>query len=104
MGKAEIISLPIYADKLANIKYFFATLPIEYIFHDEKINPRKINSSLSKLMDEFYNGYPQLQVCLGYIQSNNGKSKVMLFDGQHKAAAQILLNVRSIPVRVFIKP
>lgn len=104
MGKSEIISLPIYADKLANIKYFFATLPIEYIFHDEKINPRKINSSLSKLMDEFYNGYPQLQVCLGYIQSNNGKSKVMLFDGQHKAAAQILFNVRSIPVRVFINP
>lgn len=104
MGKSEIISLPIYADKLANIKYFFATLPIEYIFHDEKINPRKINSSLSKLMDEFYNGYPQLQVCLGYIQSNNGKSKVMLFDGQHKAAAQILLNVRSIPVRIFINP
>ena len=100
----EIISLPIYKDYLSNISYFFVTLPIEYIFHDETINPRKINSSLTKLMDEFYNGYPQLQICLGYIQGETGKSKVMLFDGQHKAAAQILLNTRNLPVRVFINP
>ena len=89
MKKSEIISLPIYKDSLSNFEYFFVTLPIEYIFHDEKINPRKINSSITKLMDEFYNGYPQLQVSLGYISDTNGKSKVMLFDGQHKAAAQI---------------
>ena len=104
MGKSELISLPIYKDKLSDFNYFFVTLPIEYIFHDETINPRKINSSLTKLMDEFYNGYPQLQVSLGYIQSENGKSKVMLFDGQHKAAAQIFLNARNLPVRVFINP
>lgn len=104
MGQNEIISLPIYNDPLSNIDYFFVTLPIEFIFHDEKINPRKINSSLTKLMDEFYNGYPQLQVSLGYIQGSNGKSKVMLFDGQHKAAAQIFLNTRFLPVRVFINP
>ena len=28
----------------------------------------------------------------------------MLFDGQHKAAAQIFLNTRNLPVRVFINP
>ena len=102
--KTEIISLPIYKDDLSGFEYFFAILPIEYIFHDEKINPRKINSSLSKLMDEFYNSYPQLQVCLGYISGTEGRSKVMLFDGQHKAAAQIFLNVRDIPIRIFINP
>lgn len=104
MGQSDIISLPVYKDELSESNYFFVTLPIEYIFHDEKINPRKINSSLPKLMDEFYNGYPQLQISLGYIQSTNGKSKVMLFDGQHKAAAQIFLNIRNLPVRIFINP
>ena len=104
MQKSEIISLPIYKDPLSNFEYFFVTLPIEYIFHDEEINPRKINSSITKLMDEFYNGYPQLQVSLGYISGTSGKSKVMLFDGQHKASAQIFLNTRNLPVRVFINP
>lgn len=104
MGQNEIISLPLYKDNLSGIEYFFVTLPIEYIFHDDQINPRKINSSLPKLMDEFYNGYPQLQISLGYVQGSSGKSKVMLFDGQHKASAQIFLNTRNLPVRVFINP
>ena len=30
--------------------------------------------------------------------------KLKLFDGQHKAAAQILLGVRELPVRVFVEP
>lgn len=104
MGKTEIVSLPVYTDSLSGVRYFFVSIPIEYIFHDEIINPRKINSSLPKLMEEFYNGYPQLQVSLGYITGTSGKSKVMIFDGQHKAAAQILLNIRDLPVRVFINP
>lgn len=104
MGINDIITLPVYEDKLSDMQYFFAVLPIEYIFHDEQINPRKINSSLTKLLDEFYNGYPQLHILLGYIQSDNGQSKVMIFDGQHKAAAQIFLNAKALPVRIFINP
>ena len=45
LGQNEIISLPLYKDNLSGIEYFFVTLPIEYIFHDDQINPRKINSS-----------------------------------------------------------
>lgn len=105
IGRNDIIELPVYQDKLSKEKYFFTTLPIEYVHHDDKINPRSIGSNVIKLLAEFYKGNPQLHISLGYIESNaNGESYVKLFDGQHKAAAQILLGVREIPVRVFIDP
>lgn len=105
LGNLDIIELPIYEDKKGGVRYFFALLPIQYLFHDDKINPRSIGSNVSKLLAEFYKGNPQLHISLGYIETNdNNESPVKLFDGQHKAAAQILLGTREIPVRVFINP
>ena len=105
LGNLDIVELPIYEDKKGGVRYFFALLPIQYLFHDDKINPRSIGSNVSKLLAEFYKGNPQLHISLGYIETNdNNESPVKLFDGQHKAAAQILLGTREIPVRVFINP
>lgn len=105
IGRNDVIELPVYQDKLSKERYFFTTLPIEYVHHDDKINPRSIGSNVTKLLAEFYKGNPQLHISLGYIESNEaGESEVKLFDGQHKAAAQILLGVREIPVRIFIDP
>lgn len=104
-GDTKIIKLPIYKDKLSGLEYFFTVLPLEYIFHDDKINPRTIGININKLIDEFYSGNPQLHISLGWIDiSKNPVAKVKIFDGQHKAAAQVMLDARNIPVRVFINP
>ncbi|MCR5464020.1 MAG: HNH endonuclease [Bacteroidales bacterium] len=105
IGQTDIIELPIYEDKRSNVRYFFALLPIQYLHHDDKINPRSIGSNVTKLLAEFYKGNPQLHISLGYIETNDkNESPVKLFDGQHKAAAQILLGTREVPVRIFIDP
>lgn len=105
IGQVEVIELPVYIDSLSGEKYFFALLPIQYVFHDDKINPRSIGSNVSKLLAEFYKGNAQLHISLGYVEDNDsGCSEVKLFDGQHKAAAQIMLGVKNIPVRVFVNP
>jgi len=105
LGDNKIYELPIYKDELSNDEYFFVQLPIEYIFHDDEINPRSIGDNISKLVKEFYNKNPQLHISLGWIELKSGDaSEVKLFDGQHKAAAQILLGIRRIPVRVFVNP
>ncbi len=104
-GNNSIVKAPIYKDKLSKLDYFFAVLPIEYVFHDDKLNPRSIGSNISKLIDEFYQGNPQLHVSLGWIDIHNtADAYVKIFDGQHKAAAQVMLDVREIPVRIFINP
>lgn len=106
IGKTQISEIPIYTDDLSGFEYFFVKIPIEYLYHDEKINPRSIGQNISKLIEEFYRKRPQLHVSLGWMQlgSSNSKATVHVFDGQHKAAAQVLLGVREVPVRVFINP
>ncbi len=86
-------------------KCFFALLPIDIIYHDAELNPRKI-VDIDKLIDEFFKKNPQLHValCRMHFEEKGGKNKVLLFDGQHKAAAQILLGRRQIFCRVFINP
>lgn len=101
----SIYRVPIYTDHRSNVRYFFTLTPIEYLKHDVEINPRSIGSNVSKLIAEFYKGNPQLHISLGYIDNlEEGKSAIKLFDGQHKAAAQIMLGTKEIPVRVFIDP
>ncbi|SFF18667.1 HNH endonuclease [Spirosoma endophyticum] len=105
VGDTTIVDVPYYTDKLSGMEYFFANLAIEYLFHDDIINPRTIGSNINKLTEEFYSGNPQLHVSLAWVDLTGAStSPVKIFDGQHKAAAQILLGVKAIPVRIFINP
>ena len=105
MGKNDIVAVPIYDDPISGFRYTFLNLPIEYLHHDNHINPRAIGSNLRKLVVEFHKKLPQLHVSLGWVDTCEGtQAKVQIFDGQHKAAAQILLGSRALPVRVFIDP
>jgi hypothetical protein len=104
LGDNKLYTVPIYEDKLSGFRYFFSALPVEYLAHDNRINPRSIGTNISKLVDEFYQKRPQLHVSLAWMNSDTGQSAIHVFDGQHKAAAQIMLGVRSLPVRVFVDP
>lgn len=100
LGHEEIYKIPIHTDNLSGEKTVFVELPVEYLHHDELINPRGINSSISLLVKEFYQKNPQLHLTLARIDGD----KVKIFDGQHKAVAQLLLNQRKLLVRLFIDP
>jgi hypothetical protein len=101
-----MLTAPLFKDDLSGMQYFFIYLPIEYMFHDDRINPRAIGVNLHKLVEEFFKKRPQLHISLGWIRldGNAGKTKVKIFDGQHKAAAQVLLGIKKLPIRVFLNP
>jgi hypothetical protein len=98
------ISVPLYTDKLSGMRYFFGVISIDKIYHDERINPRPIGANVRGLVEEFHKGRPQLHVALGWIGTAElPDARVQIFDGQHKAAAQILLGARDL-ARVFVDP
>jgi len=51
IGDNKVYELPIYKDGLSADEYFFVQLPIEYIYHDDIINPRTIGDNISLLSD-----------------------------------------------------
>ncbi len=103
-GDPGITSIPLYTDPLSRLGYFFAELPIEYLHHDDRINPRNIGGSLARLVEEFHRGRPQLHAALAWVDRREGPALVKVFDGQHKATAQVLLGMRALPIRVFVDP
>jgi len=104
-GANTIMRATLYYDKLSDMKYFFAVVPIGYVHHDDRINPRSIGANIRGLIEEFLKRRPQLHVGLAWwTPDENSGGYLKLFDGQHKAAAQILLGMRELPVRVFIEP
>lgn len=82
---------------------FVARIPFVCLHHDRDINPRSI-VDLEPMIEEFYNGYPQLQPSLATltVDGSEGKAKVLVFDGQHKAAAQLYARRDRLFVRVFV--
>jgi hypothetical protein len=104
-GETTIRSVPLYRDPLSEMEYFFAALPLAYLHHDDRINPRSIGSNIRGLIEEFMRKRPQLHVALAWWSpEDDGAGAVKVFDGQHKAAAQILLGVKILPIRVFVNP
>jgi hypothetical protein len=104
-GDNAIRRAPIYHDGLSGMDSFFTTLPLEYLHHDDRINPRSIGVNIRGLIEEFLQRRPQLHVGLAWwVPDHDGAGPVKVFDGQHKAAAQILLGTRELPVRIFLQP
>ena len=97
-------TLRLYSQRLDNKDhwYFFHHVPKEYVESDEDIQLRPLDSRIKGLIFHLKSSL-QLLPSLGRLDDQYHKIKI--FDGQHKAVAQIVgNNCERIPCLIFIDP
>ncbi len=98
--RSDPIVLPLYICPSTIYKYFYITLPVKYIQNDTELQPRPIEM---KRLWELYRHmltHTQLSPAICRLKDN----KILLFDGQHKSAAQIWCGRKEIECKVYIEP
>jgi len=97
------LEFPLLVDEVdKTVKSFIGMLPFTILFHDSTINPRSI-VDLEPMIEEFYNKNPQLLPSLAILDvDDSGEGRIMVFDGQHKAAAQLYVRSQRLFVRTFV--
>jgi hypothetical protein len=82
------------------MRYFYAVLPIEYLANDAELQPRPLEQ---KRVWELYRhlvSHTQLAPAVCRLVAG----KVILFDGQHKSAAQIWAGRKTLDCKVYVDP
>lgn len=99
-GKA----LPLYNQKVGSTDnyFFFHNVDVNYIENDEQIQLRPLQK---KILPLIFNLKKSVQLLPSLGRLDSVEKKVKIFDGQHKAVAQILGNNRKhIPCLIFLEP
>ena len=87
-------------------KYFYATLPVELLDSDDdedkKIGLQPRYLILDKVFELYrhFQQHPVLQPSVGRVSNN----RILLFDGQHKAAALLWNGRREFECKIYIDP
>ena len=95
------VDLKLYKCPNTGVCYFFHTIPIKYLWKDVGIQPRPIYKD--KLIKLAKNLRVNFQLSASACRLND--NKILLFDGQHKAAAQYLGNEnQTIECKIILNP
>ncbi len=82
------------------MRYFYSVLPIEYISNDTDLQPRPLEQKRVWELYRHLTAHTQLAPAVCRLVAG----KIMLFDGQHKSAAQIWAGRKALDCKVYIDP
>ena len=82
------------------VRYFYSVLPIEYLRNDSDLQPRPLEQKRVWELYRHLSAHTQLAPAVCRFADG----KIMLFDGQHKSAAQIWAGRKTLDCKVYIDP
>ena len=91
---------PVFACPATGMKYFYSVLPIEYISNDTELQPRPLEQKRVWELYRHLMAHTQLAPAVCRLVSG----KALLFDGQHKSAAQIWAGRKALDCKLYIEP
>ena len=100
MDGSEPMVLSLYTCPSTGYNYFYVTLPVTYIQNDTELQPRPLEMRRLWELYRHLLTHTQLSPAICRLRDN----KILLFDGQHKSAAQIWCGRREIECKVYIEP
>jgi len=80
--------------------YFFATLPVKHLHNDVELQPRALEADRVWELYKHLRSHTQLAPAVCRLVDGH----VLLFDGQHKAAAQIWAGRSTLDCKIYITP
>jgi hypothetical protein len=81
--------------------YFYATLPVEYLCNDTSLQPRALREASLWSLYRHFSHNTQLAPSVCRV---DGSGEILLFDGQHKAAAQVWARRKAVECKVYLDP
>lgn len=99
---SDSFTYPVFHDAILNVDYFYAQVPIKWIYNDDEegLQPRLIDKKRLVSLKQHLKNNPQLAPAIARLKDKS----ILLFDGQHKTAAQILNGAKTCDCKVFISP
>ncbi len=98
--RSDPIVLSLYKCPSTSYKYFYITLPVKYIQNDIELQPRPIEMRRLWELYRHMLTHTQFSPAICRLKDN----KILLFDGQHKSAAQIWCGRKEIECKVYVEP
>jgi|ERR1017187_1229347 hypothetical protein len=90
----------VFSCPATRMRYFYSVLPIEYICNDTELQPRPLEKKRVWELYRHLTAHTQLAPAVCRLVAG----KIMLFDGQHKSAAQIWAGRKALDCKVYIDP
>ena len=90
----------VFSCPATGMKFFYSVLPIEYIRNDGELQPRPLEQKRVWELYRHLTTHTQLAPAVCRLVEN----RILLFDGQHKSAAQIWAGRRGLDCKVYVDP
>ncbi len=92
--------LPVYEDPATGWKFTHSFVPAHSLSNDIELQPRPLEGS--RLWDLYTHLRSNAQLAASVARFDEEKGRILLFDGQHKAAAQLWLGRRAVECKVYL--
>ena len=93
-------SVPLYKCPSTGERYFYALIPVGHLRNDFELQPRSLEPDVSGSCTASLEHTTQLAPGVGRLVDG----EVRLFDGQHKAAAQVWAGRKRVECKIYLDP